>query len=146
MLAPLGSRVSIFFFNPLSALRAPILQKKRTEEKRRPGCAGISPGLTCLFSIIFITKAPLRLIAWHYAYRAERLDVSLNPLSAIKKMRFTGMSYRRVRQTFYTQNITRKIIRQTWEIYISRGHNFTDNNLEPGPNGVSLPTTEIRRY
>jgi len=49
-------------------LRAPILQKEWMEGKRRPRCVGTSPDFTCLFSIIFITKAPLRLTARHYAH------------------------------------------------------------------------------
>lgn len=113
---------------PPTPSRNCVLQSCGKNRRKKSATLGWSlpPDLTCLFSIIFITKAPLRLIARHYAYRAKRLDVSLKPLSAIKKVRFTVMSYRRVRQTFYTQNITRKIIRAG---YVS--HNFTDNNLDP---------------
>lgn len=66
-------------FRSLNPFRDCVLQfrrKNRTRERERdsrvvPSSPMLLENLTCLFSIIFITREPLLLIARRYAYRAD---------------------------------------------------------------------------
>jgi len=91
----------------LSSLAETRSERARRKEEAGSAAATLASDLTCLFSIIFITKAPLLLMARHYAvFRAEHPAAPLNLLSAIKKTGFTGVSYR-ARDRHFTRETSR---------------------------------------
>lgn len=132
--------------DPFSGIAYLNLAERRRE---RPRCAVGNLLTWFLFPHLSLS---IHLFVLHYLYyksavmfnspalRLPRAEISLtyplNPHSAIKKAEFTSVSYHRARQTFYTQNITRKILYARRAGYIL-GRNLMDN-IWPLTNSTSI--------